>query len=65
MKCIECSRDDLTERELEIHTKYFHKQNLGKQGQQQRSGTCLDCGGDLWHENGCVTCHSCGFSKCG
>ena len=68
MNCIECGRTDLTDRELEVHTKYFHKQNQVpkyQQPQQIRTGTCMDCGGDLWHENGCVTCHSCGFSKCG
>jgi hypothetical protein len=67
MKCMECGRDNLTERELEVHDRLFHKQNIMQyqQPQQIRTGTCLDCGGDLWHENGCVTCHSCGFSKCG
>jgi ribonucleoside-diphosphate reductase alpha chain len=27
-------------------------------------GACPDCGGQVIHENGCLTCHSCGFSKC-
>jgi ribonucleoside-diphosphate reductase alpha chain len=27
-------------------------------------GVCPDCGGALRHEEGCVTCHACGFSKC-
>ena len=27
-------------------------------------GVCSDCGGVLRHEEGCVKCHSCGFSKC-
>ena len=27
--------------------------------------TCPECGGKLRHENGCVTCISCGWSKCG
>ena len=26
--------------------------------------TCPDCGGPIRHENGCVTCPGCGFSKC-
>ncbi len=26
---------------------------------------CPECGGDLIHEMGCVTCTSCGYSKCG
>jgi ribonucleoside-diphosphate reductase alpha chain len=27
-------------------------------------GACPDCGGQVIHENGCLTCHSCGFSRC-
>lgn len=28
-------------------------------------GVCPDCGGALRHEEGCMVCHSCGYSKCG
>jgi len=27
-------------------------------------GVCPDCGGTLRHEEGCIKCHACGFSKC-
>ncbi|MBM3252436.1 MAG: TSCPD domain-containing protein, partial [Candidatus Omnitrophica bacterium] len=27
-------------------------------------GVCPDCGGALRHEEGCLKCHACGFSKC-
>ncbi len=27
-------------------------------------GVCPDCGGALRHEEGCIKCHVCGFSKC-
>lgn len=27
--------------------------------------TCPDCGGELKHESGCLTCIECGFSRCG
>jgi len=27
-------------------------------------GVCPDCGGTLRHEEGCVKCHACGYSKC-
>ena len=27
-------------------------------------GVCPDCGGALRHEEGCVKCYACGFSKC-
>lgn len=26
--------------------------------------TCPDCGDSVYHQSGCVTCSSCGFSKC-
>ncbi|MFC1590707.1 vitamin B12-dependent ribonucleotide reductase [Candidatus Omnitrophota bacterium] len=28
-------------------------------------GVCPDCGGALWHIEGCMVCNSCGYSKCG
>lgn len=28
-------------------------------------GVCPDCGGVLWHVEGCMVCKSCGYSKCG
>jgi len=28
-------------------------------------GVCPDCGGALRHEEGCMVCHSCWYSKCG
>lgn len=28
-------------------------------------GVCPDCGGSLWHVEGCMICKSCGYSKCG
>ena len=27
-------------------------------------GMCLECGGPLVHEGGCITCRECGFSRC-
>jgi ribonucleoside-diphosphate reductase alpha chain len=27
-------------------------------------GVCPDCGGALRHEEGCIKCQACGFSKC-
>jgi ribonucleoside-diphosphate reductase alpha chain len=27
-------------------------------------GVCPDCGGALWHVEGCMVCNSCGYSKC-
>jgi len=28
-------------------------------------GVCPDCGGALWHIEGCMVCKACGYSKCG
>ena len=28
-------------------------------------GVCPDCGGALWHVEGCMICKACGYSKCG
>ncbi|OGW75532.1 MAG: ribonucleoside reductase class II, partial [Omnitrophica bacterium RBG_13_46_9] len=28
-------------------------------------GVCPDCGGALWHVEGCMVCKACGYSKCG
>lgn len=28
------------------------------------AGACPDCGGPLYHEGGCLTCHDCGYSQC-
>jgi ribonucleoside-diphosphate reductase alpha chain len=26
--------------------------------------TCLECGGVIEHESGCMVCHDCGYSEC-
>ncbi len=28
------------------------------------AGACPECGGRLYHESGCLTCHDCGYSQC-
>ena len=30
-----------------------------------RPGACPECGASLTREEGCVVCHSCGYSECG
>ena len=33
--------------------------------QETAKATCPECGGELLHEGGCITCRNCGYSKCG
>lgn len=62
MKCGICGRENLTQLELRAHTKVFHK--VGGDTQKIPVGVCPDCGTTLWFEEGCATCHTCGYSKC-
>jgi ribonucleoside-diphosphate reductase alpha chain len=36
-----------------------------KKKTQNIVGVCPDCGGALWHVEGCMVCKACGYSKCG
>ncbi len=62
-----CSRDGLTEKELSIHMKYYHKEQAVsyEQPQKMAAGMCPDCGSTLFYQEGCANCQSCGYSKCG
>lgn len=71
MKCPICNRDNLTERELEMHNRYFHKVGIDKISSMQKqpeqkivAGVCPECGAALWTEGGCIHCHSCGYERC-
>src|SRR5262249_52358092 len=35
------------------------------QDEPRVQGACNDCGSQLSFEEGCVKCHSCGFTECG
>ena len=72
MKCGICGRDNLTQRELDVHLRLFHKvggiphpPQHNEPPQQFAAGVCPECGSTMWFEGGCATCHSCGYSKCG
>lgn len=64
MKCEQCGRDNLSQKELVIHKKYFHATH-SEQSQRIAAGVCPDCGSTLFYQEGCASCKSCGFSKCG
>ena len=67
MKCEQCGRDGLSQKELSVHMKYFHaKQTMSyEQPQKVAAGVCPDCGSTLFYQEGCANCPVCGFSKCG
>jgi len=50
----------------EVAMKHSHRDDLmqDKGASGEIVGVCPDCGGALRHEEGCVKCHACGFSKC-
>jgi ribonucleoside-diphosphate reductase alpha chain len=53
------------EEEVYIHEQLdfnFHDQH--RSSTKNIAGMCPECGSILEHESGCVTCHSCGYSKC-
>lgn len=69
-KCDICGRDNLTERELDMHKRYYHKvggqpRKVTQPAQKIASGACPDCGATLWYQEGCASCPGCGYSKCG
>lgn len=61
MKCDLCGRDNLSEKELAVHLKVFHKD---KNEKAVSRGVCPECGGTLSMQEGCAHCLSCGLSKC-
>ena len=65
MKCGICNRDGLTEKELSVHTKYFHGKSAHEQPQKVIAGACPECGSTLWYQEGCANCLNCGYNRCG
>src|SRR3989339_151532 len=51
---------------LDIHSKLTRAEEylLEKDITSDIIGVCPDCGGALRHEEGCVKCQACGYSKC-
>jgi ribonucleoside-diphosphate reductase alpha chain len=56
-----------TAESLTIPMKHSHDDQLQSADLDEQVnivGMCPDCGGALRHEEGCVKCHGCGYSKC-
>lgn len=66
MKCEQCGRDGLSEKELSVHIKYYHAKQILLHEQPPRTVTeaCPDCGSVLFYQEGCANCRCCGYSKC-
>ena len=48
--------------------RYFQNDDYSKPYKQEKSlsgETCPECGQTISFEEGCMTCHFCGFTKCG
>jgi ribonucleoside-diphosphate reductase alpha chain len=51
-----------------LERKYLQGEAQGRRGKQKHSllgETCPECGQTISFEEGCMTCHFCGFTKCG
>ncbi|MDP3790692.1 MAG: vitamin B12-dependent ribonucleotide reductase [Candidatus Omnitrophota bacterium] len=55
--------------DTDIPTQSDNSNGISKIGTIKKAGNivgvCPDCGGALWHMEGCMVCKSCGYSKCG
>jgi len=59
--------DNNKEGQKEPAMKHSHDDDMNSNPKNSKGnmvGVCPDCGGALNHEEGCVKCGSCGFSKC-
>ena len=61
-----CTRD-FSDKELAVHKQHFHRLHMqdNQQGRGVVSGVCPECGSTMFYQEGCKTCPSCGYSKCG
>jgi ribonucleoside-diphosphate reductase alpha chain len=59
--------DNRKEEQKEPAMKHSHEDDMNSNPKNSKGnmvGVCPDCGSALNHEEGCVKCGSCGFSKC-
>jgi len=48
-----------------ILEKRYGKLEDTSQNHSLKEDACPECGSQITHEEGCITCHACGFTKCG
>lgn len=48
-----------------VKDKVKEVQSIFKQNNTDNGAKCPECGASLSFEGGCMTCHNCGYSKCG
>lgn len=58
--------DDINESPSKIETKENQKSNISSDNKTPKIAKpkCPECGEELFFEGGCMTCKSCGYSKC-
>lgn len=61
-QCDMCTRVLDTDRELEIHKKYYHAETGS--AVTWNISLCPDCGSQVAVQEGCRTCLLCGWSRC-
>ena len=65
MICHLCHRELSSQRELDMHLKYFHGTGTAQSPPIGAAvDRCPDCGSQLAMLEGCKSCLSCGWSKC-
>jgi ribonucleoside-diphosphate reductase alpha chain len=47
-----------------VETSKAQVQSKGNGSAGHVAGQCPDCGATLVYQEGCLTCHMCGYSKC-
>ncbi|MEK6715064.1 MAG: ribonucleotide reductase N-terminal alpha domain-containing protein [Candidatus Omnitrophota bacterium] len=55
-------KENISQEKIDIEPAFISKREL--ESLNNIIGVCPDCGGALRHEEGCIKCQACGFTKC-